>query len=208
MVSHFVWFWHKFFVSFVSVKAVSFSDSIPMRTVATSPVVLRWLCDSPRTGCAWRITTLCMWREQAIIEWSRWSDLGEWPLTMLVNLVNSWWCLLTVTTRVISSGDLYCCLLKHCFLNIIYVRPRCGAFCDAHHFKILVVFAIFTSSFKSFDMKYAYHVMGCCNFSSKPSLSVYFCQKPENIWLASQISGTTVPMHSCGVQKVLKIMQG
>jgi len=25
-------------------------------TVATSPVVLRWLCDSPRTGCAWRTT--------------------------------------------------------------------------------------------------------------------------------------------------------
>ena len=24
--------------------------------VATSPVVLRWLCDSPRTGCAWRTT--------------------------------------------------------------------------------------------------------------------------------------------------------
>jgi len=23
--------------------------------VATSPVALRWLCDSPRTGCAWRI---------------------------------------------------------------------------------------------------------------------------------------------------------
>jgi len=30
-----------------------------MRTsVATSPVALRWLCDSPRTGCAWRITPL------------------------------------------------------------------------------------------------------------------------------------------------------
>jgi len=28
--------------------------------VATSPVVLRWLCDSPRTGCAWRITPLYM----------------------------------------------------------------------------------------------------------------------------------------------------
>jgi len=27
-------------------------------TVATSPVVLRWLCDSPRTGCAWRIKPL------------------------------------------------------------------------------------------------------------------------------------------------------
>ena len=29
-------------------------------TLATSPVVLRWLCDSPRTGCAWRITPLYM----------------------------------------------------------------------------------------------------------------------------------------------------
>jgi len=25
-------------------------------TVATSPVVLRWMCDSPRTRCAWRTT--------------------------------------------------------------------------------------------------------------------------------------------------------
>jgi len=25
-------------------------------SVATSPVVLHWLYDSPRTGCAWRIT--------------------------------------------------------------------------------------------------------------------------------------------------------
>jgi len=57
---------------------------------------------------------ICMWREQAIIEWSRWSDLGEWPLIMLVNLVNSWLCLLTAMTRVISSGDLYCCLLPWC----------------------------------------------------------------------------------------------
>ena len=54
------------------------------------------------------------WREQAIIEWSRRSDLGEWPLIMLVNLVNSWLCLLTVTTRVISSSDLYCWLLPRC----------------------------------------------------------------------------------------------
>jgi len=35
--------------------------------VATSPVVLRWLCDSPRTGCAWRIKPLYMKREQAIV---------------------------------------------------------------------------------------------------------------------------------------------
>jgi len=54
------------------------------------------------------------WREQAIIEWSRWSDLGEWPLTVLVDLVNSWLYALTVTTRVISSGEVYCCLLPRC----------------------------------------------------------------------------------------------
>ena len=35
--------------------------------VAASPVVLRWLCVSPRTGCAWEITPLYMWSEQAIV---------------------------------------------------------------------------------------------------------------------------------------------
>jgi len=42
-----------------------------------------------------------MWRKQAMIEWSWWSDLGEWPLTMLVDLVNSWLYFLMVTTTVI-----------------------------------------------------------------------------------------------------------
>ena len=72
------------------------------------------MCDSPRKGCAWRITPICMWREQAIILWSRWSDLGEWPLIMLVKLVNSWLHFLIVTTRVISSSGLHCCLLPQC----------------------------------------------------------------------------------------------
>jgi len=38
----------------------SFFFEKPNETVATSPVVLRWLCDSPRTGCAWRIKPLYM----------------------------------------------------------------------------------------------------------------------------------------------------
>ena len=50
--------------------------------VATSPLPLHWMCNSPQTGCARRITPIYMWREQAI--------------------------------RVISSGDLYCCLLPQC----------------------------------------------------------------------------------------------
>jgi len=47
-----VWHSRSSFVSEVS--------SNVQHIVATSPVVLRWLCDSPWTGCAWRITPLCM----------------------------------------------------------------------------------------------------------------------------------------------------
>ena len=36
-------------------------------SVATSPLALRWMRGSPRTGCARRITPIYMWREQAII---------------------------------------------------------------------------------------------------------------------------------------------
>jgi len=39
-------------------------------TVAIFPLVLRWMCDSSRTGCPRRLTPRCMWGEQAIIEWS------------------------------------------------------------------------------------------------------------------------------------------
>ena len=38
---------------------------------ATSPLALRWICDSPRTGCARRTTSLYTWREQALTEWLR-----------------------------------------------------------------------------------------------------------------------------------------
>jgi len=32
----------------------------------------RRMCDAPQTGCPLRITSICMWREQAvIIEWAR-----------------------------------------------------------------------------------------------------------------------------------------
>ena len=77
----------------------------------------RWCCVDcviTTNGMCTKNKNICVWREQAMIEWSWWSDLGEWPLIMLVNLVNSWLCLLTVTTRVISSGDLCCCLLPRC----------------------------------------------------------------------------------------------
>jgi len=39
--------------------------------VATSLLALHWMCSSPQIGCARRITPIYMWREQAIIEWSR-----------------------------------------------------------------------------------------------------------------------------------------
>jgi len=39
--------------------------------VATSQLMLRWKCNSPQTGCAQTATHKYMWREQAIIVWSR-----------------------------------------------------------------------------------------------------------------------------------------
>ena len=37
-----------------------FIENFKPNNVATSPVMLRWLCDSPRTGCAWRTKPLYM----------------------------------------------------------------------------------------------------------------------------------------------------
>ena len=39
--------------------------------LATSPLALRWMCDSPWTGCVRRTTPIYMWHEQAILEWLR-----------------------------------------------------------------------------------------------------------------------------------------
>jgi len=33
--------------------------------IATSRLACRWMCDSPGTGCAWRLTTTSLWREHA-----------------------------------------------------------------------------------------------------------------------------------------------
>jgi len=84
-----------------SVKLSVYKHASAWSGVATSRLALRSLCGSRQTGCAWRITPIYMWRKQAIIERSWWSDLGELPLIMLVKLVNSWQYLLMVT-RVVS----------------------------------------------------------------------------------------------------------
>ena len=39
--------------------------------VATSPLALCWMCDSPRTGCSRRTILIYMWHKQAITQWSR-----------------------------------------------------------------------------------------------------------------------------------------
>jgi len=55
-----------------------FAGGCFVRTVASSPVALRWMCDSPRTGCARRITPIhTLWHEQAIIEWSWWTTFNN-----------------------------------------------------------------------------------------------------------------------------------
>jgi len=55
-----------------SSRTKRFATEAGIGFVATSQLALRWMCNSPRTGCARRTTPIYMWREQAIIEWSRW----------------------------------------------------------------------------------------------------------------------------------------
>ena len=57
-------------VFFPEIAIDSFLQTFLPVTVATSPVAMGWLCDSSRTGCV-RRTKIYVWREQAIIEWSR-----------------------------------------------------------------------------------------------------------------------------------------
>jgi len=66
-----------------------------------------------------------MWHEQAIIEWSRWNDLDEWPLTMLMNLVNRWLYFLMVLIRALAWRCCRCIILekiadKTCYLALCY----------------------------------------------------------------------------------------
>ena len=53
-------------------------------SVATCPVVLHWLCDSPRTRCAWRTKYVCMERAS-----NNKRDCGAWSLLLLVATVQS-----------------------------------------------------------------------------------------------------------------------
>ena len=49
----------------------AYAATFSVITVATSPVALRWMCDSRLTGCVRKITPIYTWHEKAITEWSR-----------------------------------------------------------------------------------------------------------------------------------------
>jgi len=73
--------------------------------VATSPVVLRWLCDSPRTGCAWRTTPY-----KNVARTSNNSDHGMWTLLLLAATVRSFAHMplgISDRNRIISTRKIY-----------------------------------------------------------------------------------------------------
>jgi len=76
---------------------LSFSSDYYCCNLSGGVALIVWFTTN---GMCEKNKNICMWREQAIIEWSRWSDRGEWPLIMLVNQVNSWLSLLTVISIV------------------------------------------------------------------------------------------------------------
>jgi len=61
--------WSNSIIHYLGWLVIHSRNKISNTLVLLQPLRLRWLCDSPRMGCAWR-TNICVWREQAIIEWS------------------------------------------------------------------------------------------------------------------------------------------
>jgi len=64
--------------------------------VATSPVALRWLCDSPRTGCAWCAQTLAPWQQATLARFY----ISQMRKTLLLFSCNSHVYVSTTTTGV------------------------------------------------------------------------------------------------------------
>jgi len=67
-----------FFVKAVYILLVSFtlshfhkSSPILLQVLQPFRLALCWMCDSPRTRCAWRTAPIYVWHEQATIEWAR-----------------------------------------------------------------------------------------------------------------------------------------
>jgi len=78
-------------------------------SVATSRLAVRWMRDTPRTGCALRIALIWRWPEQAILKWS----LS--PLLLAATVWNFALCrsgvpIATVWKRYIHQARYACCV--------------------------------------------------------------------------------------------------
>ena len=64
--------WKRFaFCLPLSLSVISTSLIQPCCKCFNPRLALRWMCDSPRTGCGWRTPTTYTRREQAMIKWGR-----------------------------------------------------------------------------------------------------------------------------------------
>jgi len=70
--------------------------------VATSRLSLCWMCDWPRMACAWRITPICIWHEQAMIEWP-WRDFYCCLLSQCEALCTCCSCFLITALPIVFS---------------------------------------------------------------------------------------------------------
>jgi len=95
--------WDQFFLTFGSFHVKWPSKIEIFYLVATCRLALRWMCHSSWMGCVWRTTPIYMLR----------TSNNKWSWQVISADTNMWTteCNDERTRRVISSGDLYCCLL-------------------------------------------------------------------------------------------------
>ena len=121
---------------------------------ASSQLVLWWMCDSPRTGCAWRTTP--MWREQAGIRWARsgifisaWCDsvnlctLAARPFQSQQSGALTWmwrWCQVQPLQKERATGVVHCknegmllqLLSWRCIESVVFACPITKLTRDEH----------------------------------------------------------------------------
>jgi len=166
--------------------------------VTTSQLACRWMCDSPRTGCAWRHTPTYMWREYAKAkahihgrreDFFQWVPLGNFSKIFLLR-GPKWWNLIFPTRNWENS-----------FLLLKFSKSMGGLDppSDAHA-RIYVMYVNFWE-LMGFSLRiFAPHVCGCKSScipkrspmgplqQSFPPLAQSFCYATgcyvaENRWL-------------------------
>jgi len=125
--------------------------------VATSQLMLRWKCDSPQMGCAQWATHKYIWREQAIIEWSR-------RVISIIACCHSVKLCALVVQGFWSQQKKYTSSSFACLIHENGQRWTCTWIWILRHFNILMDLDVIIFAWTDFDWNHLFSFELYCNF--------------------------------------------